>query len=96
MSNSEESEDLKAPKTTKPKALRPDPEHNWYSVSQLSHGKTDEIMGKVQRGREVVSIIRYGKFAAKIVPYDAKVILPEDDQLLDPTARFTTPSSPVV
>lgn len=75
----------------KTEKLSPSPSDNRYSATQLSHGKVDEILGKVAHGRAVVTIIRFGKAVAKIVPIDAQVTLPGERSLTDPTARLTTP-----
>ncbi len=41
-----------------------------YSVAELLHGKTHEIFGIVQHLRKAVTIVRYGKPVARIVPID--------------------------
>lgn len=77
----------------KSESLKPSPSENRYSVTQLSHGKTDEILGKVAHGRAVVTIIRFGKPVARIVPIDAKITMPGERPLTDPTAKIA-PTSP--
>ena len=70
--------------------LQSDPRANRYSATELSRGKTKEILGKVAYGRAVVTIIHGGEAVAKIVPIDAQVTLPGESPLTDPTARLTT------
>jgi prevent-host-death family protein len=60
-----------------------DPQGNVYPSSALSHGKTDEILGRVQHSRVVITITRYGKPIARIVPID------------DPSAVVTDPTSKI-
>ena len=61
------------------------PQENVYPSSALSHGKTDEILGRVLHSRVTVTITRYGKPIAKIVPIDT-----EDTVLTDPTSKIPT------
>jgi prevent-host-death family protein len=55
---------------------------NSYTVTDLSRGRTDEILGKVQYNRAVITLTRYGKPIARIVPI-------EDSVVTDPTANIS-------
>ena len=55
---------------------------NCHSISDLTRGHTDEILGKVIHHREVITLTRYGKPVARIVPI-------EDALVTDPTAKFS-------
>lgn len=59
------------------------PQENVYPSSALSHGKTDEILGRVLHSRVTVTITRYGKPIAKIVPIDSS-----DSVVTDPTSKL--------
>lgn len=53
-------------------------------ASDLSRGKTEEILGKVQHSGMTVTIYRYGKPVAQIVPY-----VPPDSVVSDPTQHVS-------
>lgn len=68
---------------------KPDATRNEYSATALSRGKTEEILGKVQHSGATVTIFRYGKPIARIVP-----IVDGDALVTDPTTRLPiTPTS---
>lgn len=74
----------------KPRRVTSDPQGNIYPSSALSHGKTDEILGRVQHSRAVITITRYGKPIARIVPIDDP-----NEVITDPAAKLNpnTPTS---
>ncbi len=62
---------------------------NSYTVTDLSRGRTDEILGKVQYNRAVITLTRYGKPIARIVPI-------EDSVVTDPTASISPATAKLV
>lgn len=56
---------------------------NECSTSAFSQGKTDEIFGKVLHSRVTITVYRYGKPIAKIVPLDDP-----NDSLTNPAVRI--------
>lgn len=71
----------------KPGRVPSDPQGNIYPSSALTHGKTDEILGRVQHARVVITITRYGKPIARIVPIDDP-----NEVVTDPGAKISTPT----
>ncbi len=58
-----------------------------YPVTALSRGRTNELLGKVLYQRMVITLTRYGKPVARVIPIEDGTVV------TDPTANIS-PAAP--